>query len=54
MGMVVFCGMLIATFLAVLLVPVLFVTVEKIIGGKHTAPSDDRAVPAATHHGAGA
>ena len=32
MGMVVFCGMLIATFLAVLLIPVLFVTVEKVIG----------------------
>ena len=54
MGMVVFCGMLIATFLAVLLVPVLFVTVEKIIGGKHAAPSEGGAVPAATHHGAGA
>jgi multidrug efflux pump subunit AcrB len=54
MGMVVFCGMLIATFLAVLLVPVLFVTVEKVIGGKHTAPSGEPAVPAATHHGAGA
>jgi HAE1 family hydrophobic/amphiphilic exporter-1 len=54
MGMVVFCGMLIATFLAVLLVPVLFVTVEKIIGGKHAAPPEGGAVPAATHHGAGA
>ena len=55
MGMVVFCGMLIATFLAVLLIPVLFVTVEKIIGGKHVAPpAADPAVQAATHHGAGA
>ncbi len=54
MGMVVFCGMLIATFLAVLLVPVLYVTVEKIVGGKHAAPSEGGTVPAATHHGAGA
>jgi len=33
MGMAVFSGMLIATFLGVFLIPVLYVTVEKIIGG---------------------
>ena len=33
MGMAVFSGMLIATFLAVFLIPVLYVTVEKLIGG---------------------
>ena len=54
MGMVVFCGMLIATFLAVLLVPVLFVTVEKIIGGKHTRALRRRGGAGAAHHGAGA
>jgi HAE1 family hydrophobic/amphiphilic exporter-1 len=32
MGMAVFSGMLIATFLGVFLIPVLFVTVEKVIG----------------------
>jgi hypothetical protein len=32
MGMAVFSGMLIATFLGVFLIPVLFVTIEKIIG----------------------
>jgi HAE1 family hydrophobic/amphiphilic exporter-1 len=39
MGMAVFAGMLIATILGVCLIPVLFVTVEKLIGrGKHAAP----------------
>src|SRR3954463_14953817 len=40
MGMTVFSGMLIATFLAVLLIPVLYVTVEKITGGSgaHVPP----------------
>ena len=33
MGMAVFSGMLIATFLGVFLIPVLYVTVEKLIGG---------------------
>jgi HAE1 family hydrophobic/amphiphilic exporter-1 len=32
MGMAVFSGMLIATFLGVFLIPVLYVTVEKVIG----------------------
>jgi HAE1 family hydrophobic/amphiphilic exporter-1 len=47
MGMAVFSGMLIATIFGVLLVPVLFVLIEKIGGGKKkttTAP----AAPAAT------
>ena len=53
MGMTVFSGMLIATFLAVLLVPVLYVTVEKITGRKHVpAPADAPATPAVPHHGA--
>jgi HAE1 family hydrophobic/amphiphilic exporter-1 len=40
MGMAVFAGMLIATFLGVLLIPMLFVAVERITGGgkKHGAP----------------
>ena len=41
MGMAVFSGMLIATFLAVFLIPVLFVVVEQIIGGgKAPLPAD--------------
>src|SRR6186713_1918404 len=44
-GMTVFSGMLIATILGVLLIPVLYVMVEKVIGGeKKSAP-----VPAAPH-----
>ena len=40
MGLAVFSGMLVATFLAVFLVPALFVMVEKLFGGKkeHGAP----------------
>ena len=34
MGLAVFSGMLVATILGVLLVPALFVIVEKIAGGK--------------------
>jgi hydrophobic/amphiphilic exporter-1 (mainly G- bacteria), HAE1 family len=45
MGMAVFSGMLIATIFGVLLVPVLFVLIEKIGGGKKPEPS---AAPAAT------
>jgi HAE1 family hydrophobic/amphiphilic exporter-1 len=33
MGMTVFSGMLVATFLGVLLIPMLYVAVEKAIGG---------------------
>jgi HAE1 family hydrophobic/amphiphilic exporter-1 len=54
MGMVVFSGMLIATVLGVLLIPMLYVAVGKVIGGT-TAPA---AVPApgatlAVEHGQG-
>ena len=45
MGMAVFSGMLIATIFGVLLVPVLFVLIEKIGGGKKPEPP---AAPAAT------
>ena len=37
MGMAVFSGMLIATILGVLLIPVLYVVVEKVIGGAQAA-----------------
>jgi len=44
MGMAVFSGMLIATILGVLLIPMLFVAVEKAIGGsKQHAPAPDTA-----------
>ena len=53
MGMAVFSGMLIATFLAVFLIPVLFVVVEKIIGGKpHKAPDAGPPSGHAVSHGA--
>jgi HAE1 family hydrophobic/amphiphilic exporter-1 len=55
MGMAVFSGMLIATFLAVFLIPVLFVVVEKIIGGKpHKAPDAGPPSGHAVSHGADA
>ncbi len=38
MGMTVFSGMLVATILGVLLIPMLFVAVQKVIGGKQPAP----------------
>jgi HAE1 family hydrophobic/amphiphilic exporter-1 len=51
MGMAVFSGMLIATFLAVFLIPVLFVVVEKVIGGGHAkaTDADAGAKPTLTH-----
>jgi HAE1 family hydrophobic/amphiphilic exporter-1 len=55
MGMAVFAGMLIATFLGVYLIPVLYVVVEKVVGSKVTAPTSPP--PAPGHdlsHGAGA
>jgi HAE1 family hydrophobic/amphiphilic exporter-1 len=53
MGMAVFSGMLIATILGVFLIPVLFVTVEKIIGRGHAAAADAGAAPKPTlTHGA--
>jgi HAE1 family hydrophobic/amphiphilic exporter-1 len=39
MGMAVFAGMLVATILGVLLIPMLFVAVERIIGGATHAPA---------------
>jgi HAE1 family hydrophobic/amphiphilic exporter-1 len=52
MGMAVFAGMLVATLLAVVLVPVLFVTVERLFGSKATdaPPTPEKAVPAAGGH----
>ena len=47
MGMAVFSGMLIATLLAVFLIPVLFVTVEKMAGSAHAAAP--AAAPGVTH-----
>ena len=56
MGMTVFSGMLIATILGVLLVPMLYVMVEKVIGAKTHAPAPAAATPPpklATEHGQG-
>jgi HAE1 family hydrophobic/amphiphilic exporter-1 len=55
MGMAVFAGMLVATILGVILVPVLFVAVERLFGGKkkeaeRPAPGE----PEAPHRAAGA
>ncbi|MFN8095953.1 MAG: multidrug efflux RND transporter permease subunit [Vicinamibacteria bacterium] len=50
MGMTVFSGMLIATILGVLLVPVLFVAVSKLAGSRAAAPPG---APAAAVHGEG-
>jgi len=52
MGMAVFSGMLIATFLGVFLIPVLYVTVEKLIGGgralaEETPPVHPKMAPGA-------
>jgi HAE1 family hydrophobic/amphiphilic exporter-1 len=48
MGMAVFAGMLVATFLAVFLVPALFVMIEKMGGKRHaSAPTAGEAPPAA-------
>jgi hydrophobic/amphiphilic exporter-1 (mainly G- bacteria), HAE1 family len=54
MGMAVFSGMLIATILGVLLIPMLFVAVEKVVGGAKThAPAVAPPPQLAAHHGAG-
>jgi HAE1 family hydrophobic/amphiphilic exporter-1 len=55
MGMTVFSGMLIATILGVLLVPMLFVMVERIIGSEkaHPAPSGPPPHPAVAGAGPG-
>jgi HAE1 family hydrophobic/amphiphilic exporter-1 len=51
MGMAVFAGMLVATILGVILVPVLYVTVERFFGGKKKEGEPARA--AAPSHGGG-
>jgi len=54
MGMAVFSGMLVATFLGVLLIPMLYVFVEKAIGGaKQPAPSPAITPPPALAPGHG-
>jgi HAE1 family hydrophobic/amphiphilic exporter-1 len=55
MGMAVFAGMLIATILGVVLIPMLYVVVEKLSGAKKPAPEAPAAVPPAlaTGHGHG-
>jgi HAE1 family hydrophobic/amphiphilic exporter-1 len=53
MGMTVFSGMLVATILGVLLIPMLFVAVQKVMGSKR-APVSAAAAPAlAADHGHG-
>jgi hydrophobic/amphiphilic exporter-1 (mainly G- bacteria), HAE1 family len=49
MGMTVFSGMLIATILGVILIPVLFVVVAKVIGRRHAEAAAPGTAPAATH-----
>jgi HAE1 family hydrophobic/amphiphilic exporter-1 len=51
MGMTVFAGMLIATILAVCLIPVLFVAVSRISGSKPGTASPPE--PAVASHGGG-
>jgi HAE1 family hydrophobic/amphiphilic exporter-1 len=55
MGMAVFSGMLIATILGVLLIPMLYVAVERIVGSKEPARTPSPAAPPtpATAHGTG-
>ena len=52
MGMTVFAGMLIATMLAVCLIPVLFVAIEK-LGGKKARPPEDAVAGPAPSRGGG-
>jgi HAE1 family hydrophobic/amphiphilic exporter-1 len=55
MGMTVFSGMLVATILGVLLIPMLYVAVEKAIGGekKHATASSGTPSPALAGAGHG-
>jgi HAE1 family hydrophobic/amphiphilic exporter-1 len=53
MGMTVFSGMLIATILGVLLIPMLYVVIEKFIGAKKQAPAAATAPALAAGHGHG-
>jgi HAE1 family hydrophobic/amphiphilic exporter-1 len=54
-GVTVFAGMLIATILGVCLIPVLFVAVEKVIGGKggHGPKPAEGGAPAPSHDAGG-
>jgi HAE1 family hydrophobic/amphiphilic exporter-1 len=51
MGMAVFAGMLVATILGVILVPVLYVAVERLFGGKKK--EEATVPPGASAHGGG-
>ena len=53
MGMAVFSGMLIATILGVCLIPMLFVAVEKVIGGRAHAPAAAPSHPLTPQPGTG-
>jgi HAE1 family hydrophobic/amphiphilic exporter-1 len=54
MGMAVFSGMLIATILGVLLIPMLFVAVERVIGGRlHVVAPETSPPPLTPQHGHG-
>jgi hydrophobic/amphiphilic exporter-1 (mainly G- bacteria), HAE1 family len=54
MGMAVFAGMLVATFLGVLLIPMLYVVVMKVTGGAKQAPPAGGPPPVlTTEHGQG-
>ena len=53
MGMAVFAGMLVATFLGVLLIPMLYVVVMKVTGGKPVPPAGGPPPALATEHGQG-
>ena len=56
MGMAVFAGMLVATILGVILIPMLYVVVMKVTGGTKQVPRASRrpATALATEHGRGA
>jgi HAE1 family hydrophobic/amphiphilic exporter-1 len=53
MGMAVFSGMLIATILGVCLIPMLYVVIEKVIGGEKKHAPAAAAPPLAVQHGPG-
>ncbi len=51
MGMTVFSGMLVATVVGVLLVPAMFVAVERFFGGSKTTPATGQGVDSASEAG---
>ena len=53
MGMAVFSGMLIATILGVCLIPMLYVVIEKQVGGRAPAPAAASSPPLTPHPGTG-